>query len=323
MRAGSPLVTAVLPCFNQARYLPRSIGSVHRQTHQPIEIIVVDDGSTDDTSAVATRLGARVVRQANAGLSAARNAGLAVATGPLVVFLDADDEFVRDAVESGVSMLRSHPGATCAVGWCAMIDDDGRPLPSRRPELLSEDLYREWLRSNFVWTPGAAIFRTPRLRALGGFPAGVGPAADYGVYLALARAGEVVLDPRDRVRYRQHATNMSRDPLLMLSATLAVLRRERGNLPREYAEDFAAGWQDWCDFYGEQIVERLRHAWRGPGVGRWEIAAGGALARWCPQVLKRHLGRKLARVLHGVPPSPIEPGRFAVAALRGPGETAR
>jgi hypothetical protein len=131
------------------------------------------------------------------------------------------------------------------------------------------------------------------------------------------------LDPRDRVRYRQHATNMSRDPLLMLSATLAVLRRERGNLPREYAEDFAAGWRDWCDFYGEQIVERLRHARRGAGVGRWEIAAGGALVRWCPQVLKRHLGRKLARVLHGVPPSPIEPGRFAVAALRGPGETAR
>src|SRR5436190_13119543 len=105
-----PLVSVVIPCFNQARYLRGSLRSVHAQTWPRIESIVVDDGSADDTSLVAAMEGAtRVVRQRNRGLSAARNAGLANARGNYVVFLDADDELLPDAVRLGVESLRQHP----------------------------------------------------------------------------------------------------------------------------------------------------------------------------------------------------------------------
>src|SRR5687768_12090324 len=112
MTAGHlPNVSIVIPCYNQARYLPAALASVRRQGYQPIECLVVDDGSTDDTAALAASLGARVISRPNGGVSAARNAGLAAARGELVVFLDADDELLPDAVAAEVAAFDANADA--------------------------------------------------------------------------------------------------------------------------------------------------------------------------------------------------------------------
>ena len=108
-----PTISVVIPCYNQARYLADAIRSVREQTHQPIECIVVDDGSTDRTSEVAAELGARVLHQPNGGVSAARNAGLSAARGELVVFLDADDVLLRDALARGATALVTRSSLRC------------------------------------------------------------------------------------------------------------------------------------------------------------------------------------------------------------------
>src|SRR4051812_11414846 len=109
-----PLVTVVIPCFNQAQYLAGALASVHRQTWPRVESIVIDDGSTDDTSRVASSFGATFVkRQPNQGLSRARNAGLELARGEFIVFLDADDELLPEAVRDGVDAFMRHPDAGC------------------------------------------------------------------------------------------------------------------------------------------------------------------------------------------------------------------
>ena len=310
MSRGVP-ISVVIPCRNHAKYLRAALASVAAQTAGPIETVVVDDGSSDDTAAVAVSAGATVLRQAGLGVSAARNAGLRHASSERVIFLDADDELKLDAVETGLGVLERHPEAWMVARFCQLIDDQGRPLPTNVTAPVSSDLYAEWLPRNLVWTPGAAVFRRAPLLALGGFPQAGGPASDYAVYLTLARTGRVVLDPRFAVRYRQHDTNMSRDPVHMLRAVLGVLQREQRVAPRTYAGHFGPARRAWCTFYGEQIIQQLRSDARAGRVGAPQVAAAPLLLRECRGLVARHLARKLTRVAGGHPSAPIEPGRFA------------
>jgi glycosyltransferase involved in cell wall biosynthesis len=304
------LVTIVIPCLNYSQYLGKAIRSVQAQQYGPFEIIVVDDGSTDDSAAIAERAGVRLIRQTNAGLGAARNTGLAAANGEFVVFLDADDELLPDALASGVAALRARPTKSCVVRRCQMIDAQDRALPVHYRGIDTNDLYREWLRANFVWTPGAAMFRTDRIAAIGGFPPELGPASDYAIYLALSRRREVAFDTHEAVRYRQHDHNMSLDPVLMLRAVLGVLRRERQFVPDAYSDCLRVSRRLWREYYGEQIVERLRRDWRTGRLGWWHTVAVWTLARHTSGLMFRELGIKLSRVVRGIAPGRLESGRF-------------
>lgn len=317
-----PRVTVVVPCRNQAHFLGAALESIAAQTWPHVDAIVVDDGSTDATASVAQASGAVVLRQSPLGLSAARNHGLYAADSEYVLFLDADDELVTDAVETAVRLLERERDASMVARCCRLIDEMGRDLPTNCPPPASDDLYGEWLQRNLAWTPGAVLFRRRPLLAIGGFAVDVGPAADYAVYLELARTTRVLFDPREAVRYRQHSGNMSRDPALMLRATLAVLSRERASLPPAYRDAFRAGQQAWRTFYGEQIVQHLRTAVRQRRVGRQELGAAWLLARACSGLLLRHSLHKLSRVVRGLPPAEVEPGRFPPTAPLSDGESA-
>jgi glycosyltransferase involved in cell wall biosynthesis len=302
-----PTVTVVIPCFNQARFLPAAVASVRAQRYPCLECIVVNDGSTDDSAAVASTLGVHLVEQPNRGVSQARNAGLSVARSDFVVFLDADDELLRDAVALGVHALRSNASAVAVVGRCQVMDAAGYPLPAVHNQVDASKLYQEWLSTNFVWTLGAAMFRARALEEIGGFPIDVGPAADYAIYLRLARTGRVTFIAEELARYRQHDTSMSRDPSLMLTATLAVLKQERRDAPVSSRRWIRRGRRSWCDWYGEQIVDRLRTDWHAGQRGRAQARAILMLIRHCPRVAVRHLARKGRRVLGSLGSQAVAP----------------
>jgi hypothetical protein len=292
-----PTVSVVIPCFDQARFLPAAVASVQAQGYAPIECLVVDDGSTDGTAAVASQLGVAILRQRNAGVSAARNAGLAATRGELVVFLDADDELLPAAIGDEVEALRAHPDAVAVVGRCQPIDAEGRAVACQYPDVDPDDLYREWLPRNFVWTPGAAMFVRTALEAVGGFPVDRGPAADYAVYLRLARTRKIVFLPQPLVRYRQHAASMSRDPALMLRATIGVLRRERRDAPTWARAGIRSGLSVWRQWYGEQIIDGLRRDWRAGQVGMRQARAALTLLHHCPQMVLRRTAGRSARAV--------------------------
>ena len=295
------LVSIVIPCYNQGRYLRGSIGSAQRQTHPRVEVIVVDDGSTDSTASTGERCGATVIRQKNSGVSVARNRGLDAASGDYVVFLDADDELLPNAVETGLAVLSPDPDALCAVGRASAMNADGDHVPSQ-PRPVVRELYREWLSENFVPTPGAALFRRTPLQAIGGFEGGAGPAADYALYLRLARNRQVVDHGRVVVRYRTHAESMSRNAVLMLEATMRVLRAERRFVGREHAAAFRNGRARWAQFYGEQIIERVRDDWRDGGSVRAQLRMVTALICHCPIFTGRRLISRTARALRAIRP---------------------
>jgi cellulose synthase/poly-beta-1,6-N-acetylglucosamine synthase-like glycosyltransferase len=301
-RDHAALVSIVIPCYNQGCYVSDAIESARGQSYRPIEIVVVDDGSCDDSATVvAAYPDVRLIRHAHRGLIAARNAGLAAARGEYVIFLDADDCLTSDAAAIGVSLLDEHRDAALAAGRCLVMDQNRKPLPTKTQPVVDRDFYAALLAGNYIWTPGAAVMRRDAVIGAGGYPHGHAGSADYALYLRLARAHAFACHERCVVWYRQHAANMSRHSVAMLDATLAVLDEERAHVPIKWAEAFRRSRRAWIAFYSDRIIEDIRTAWRGGDIAR-AVRYALALARRNPAACARHLGRKITRVAPSLRP---------------------
>src|SRR3712207_793010 len=176
----TPLVSVVIPCYNQAHFLGEAIESVLAQSYPNFEIIVVDDGSPDNTSEVARSYPeVRLVRQENQGLSGARNAGLACSEGEYVVFLDADDRLLPEALETHLKYLEAHPERAFVSGTSRYIAADGSPLPTppRLPPRLhvEGDHYLVLLHRCYIWPPAVVMYRRAVLETVGGFDTSLSP----------------------------------------------------------------------------------------------------------------------------------------------------
>ena len=174
------LVSAVIPCFNQAHFLNEAIDSLLAQTYPHLEIIVVDDGSTDNTAEVASRnANVRLVRQQNSGLAAARNSGIRASQGEYLVFLDADDRLLPNAVEAGFNCLQGQPASVFAWGRYRRLAPDGTAIVATRYIPLDHDLYAALLRGNHIAMHATVIYRRSILDSTGGFDVSLPACEDY------------------------------------------------------------------------------------------------------------------------------------------------
>jgi glycosyltransferase involved in cell wall biosynthesis len=166
-------VSAIIPVFNGSATLRQAIDSVLDQSSCGLELIVVDDGSTDSTPAIIESYGTSVqqIRQANAGPAAARNAGVRSARGEYLAFLDADDRWLPGMLDRSIVMLDSDPGCVMAYSNLLMVDSDGRGLAAylisgeyAHAPSMEEILARMW-----PIMPSAALIRRSAFDACGGF----------------------------------------------------------------------------------------------------------------------------------------------------------
>jgi glycosyltransferase involved in cell wall biosynthesis len=270
-RAGTeagPLVSVVIPCHRQARFLAEAVESALAQEHGPMEVVVVDDGSPDATAAVASRYpGVRYLRQANAGLSAARNAGLRVCTGEFVVFLDADDRLLPNAVAASLACFREHPDCAFVSGRYHRIASDGSLIWTSGKHVIVQDHYLELLRWNYVGMHAAVMYRRAVVETLGGFDPGLGSCEDYDLYLRIAREHPLACHGQVVAEYRQHDANMSRRCDRMLRFALAVLHAQRRHLrdDRGRWQAYRLGVRRWRRIYGEMLLAELQaggRSWR-------------------------------------------------------------
>lgn len=227
----APLVSVIIPYFNQARFLRSTIESVLQQTYRHFELVVVDDGSTDKPSEVtASYPGIKLIRQSNQGVSAARNTGFRESAGEFVVFLDADDLLLPEALRIGVDAFRAHPEAAFVYGYGRFIDASGNPLPSPRQLKVMRNHYDRLLKINYIWSVGAVMFRRTYVDD---FRLGVEGCADWDLYLRITRNNPVHCHHQTIYLYRRHGLNLSNQGELMVRATLAVFRDQleavRGN----------------------------------------------------------------------------------------------
>jgi len=141
----APLISVVIPCYNAEAYLAETIESALRQNADPLEVVVIDDGSTDGSAGVARRFGGavRYEYQANAGISAARNRGVELVAGRYLAFLDADDVWPEGSLTLRREMLRAYPGTACVFGAVEefvspdLHEDPGSRIPLTHPAQLA------------------------------------------------------------------------------------------------------------------------------------------------------------------------------------------
>jgi glycosyltransferase involved in cell wall biosynthesis len=198
----SPLVTVVVAAYNGETYLREALESVFGQEYEPFEVVFVDDGSTDGTGAIAQSFPVRYVRQENAGLPAARNAGLEVANGELVAFLDDDDRLPPSKLSVQAGYLAEHPETGCVLGRHEWIVEEG----VEPPKLERDPIFGELGGIQLV----SAMFRHDVLRAIGGFDPTYRYAEDRDLFVRLREHGVGIEVLPDLVLYKRlHGANMT------------------------------------------------------------------------------------------------------------------
>ena len=285
MSATQSLASVIIPCYNQGRFLADAIESALRQTYSAPEIIVVDDGSSDDAVAVAARYpSVRCVRQENGGAPSARNRGLDASRGEFVVFLEADDRLLPHAVADGVESLCAHPNWAFVTGHVTVIDQQGSPAGTPAQSHADGDQFLALLRSNYIWTPGAVLYRRSALDAVGGFdPAALG-SADYDLNIRIASRSPIGCHHRVVLEYRQHGANMSADVAFMLRSALRVRMAQRARVagnPRA-REAWRSGIEIVKEDYGRRLAQQVRSDLRAAGRRGRGFRGMACLLRYFP-----------------------------------------
>lgn len=207
---GQPLVTVVIPTYNRADYIAETIESVLSQSYPNIEVIVIDDGSTDDTAKVVARFVPQVsyVQQENAERGASRNHGLRLARGDYVAFLDSDDLWLSTKVADDVSYLEANPDVGLIHTDAIIIDAVGRELRVLRSRAPSGRVTGALLERNFV-TMATHLARASVVREIGGFreERELSGSEDWEMWVRLSLRTNIAYLPRVSAKLRTHPGN--------------------------------------------------------------------------------------------------------------------
>ncbi len=231
------LVAVVVPLFNAERTIAATLDSILAQTHRALEVIVVDDGSSDRSMAIVQAVQRRDPRirslsQCNAGAAAARNAGAAVAHAPYLAFCDADDLWAPRKIELQVARMREGGEAMAMVYcWFARIDADDNVLAVNRSG-VEGDIFATLLRRNVIGNGSSALFRKAAFDALGGFAAHLTHAEDLAIHLAAAERYRIGVVPQILVGYRMSARSLSSHEKAVYVCTSAVMAPYSSRYPR-------------------------------------------------------------------------------------------
>ena len=310
-----PAVSVIMPAYNVAPYIGEAIESVLNQTYADLELLVIDDGASDGSDVIADLYASRdprvrVIRQSNAGISAARNHGLRVASSPVIAILDSDDAWEPAYLERQMAILRDRPEVDIVTGnaWFLGSDLHGRPArpwPDPRPAPKLADILADET-AVFIM----AVFRRRVYESIGPFDESLRTNEDYDFWLRAACDGFVFCrNDQPLGYYRRRDDSLSADELRMLPGILQVLRKLRPHLlnrPHELAildaqiarfetEHVAAearGAIEAGDFAAASRHLAALHGRRGGTV----LRVAKVMARWTPALLSTIYNVRRARL---------------------------
>lgn len=268
-----PLVSVVITTYNHVRYIREAIESVRAQQYPAVEIIVVDDGSTDETASLVGALaGVTYVHQSNKGLPAARNTGIDHCRGAYIVFLDADDWLLPNALAVNAAILSSDKALAFVAGAHQFYDERTRDV---RPVVKDpgEDYYCSLLEGNFIGMHAAVMYQRWVFDEFRFDPA-LANCEDFDLYLQVVRKYPMKYHKEILAVYRIHGANMSGDSMKMLEGAYRVYDKHRASIrsPKELA-CLEKGRLNFCEFYmtalENSLYTRLYHT--GESIGLEEL----------------------------------------------------
>ncbi|MEZ5786303.1 MAG: glycosyltransferase [Xanthobacteraceae bacterium] len=226
--SADPKVSVIMPVRDGARWVREAVESMLCQTLDALELIIIDDGSSDETPAILQALGRRdgrirIVQQQAEGLVAALNRGLTLAQAPLLARLDADDFAAPDRLARQVSCFDSDKSLVLLGSWATKIDNGGRAVGLLRPETDAQRLPAILMRRN-PFIHSSTMLRTSLLRDLGGYRSAFLGAEDYDLWLRLSECGTIANLPHALIRYRVHAASTSSSMSLRQSFSARLAR---------------------------------------------------------------------------------------------------
>jgi glycosyltransferase involved in cell wall biosynthesis len=227
-----PTISVITPCLNAAATIEQTIESVRAQDHPQVEHVVVDGGSTDDTIAIVEHAGLRYVSEPDDGRPDAVNKGIAMTSGEIVAFLNADDLYEPGALSAVAEAFAAHPDAGWVTGYCRIVDGDGAEIRTGvtryKNAFLRRFSYGLYLTQNFVSDP-ATFVRRDALERAGPLEPGYRISHDYDLWLRVARAGDPVVLRRYLARFRMAEGTLS-------MSTFELQFREHGEIARRHGE---------------------------------------------------------------------------------------
>jgi glycosyltransferase involved in cell wall biosynthesis len=214
------VVSVIVPCFNHARFLPEAVASILSQSHSDLELILVDDCSSDNSWDLMKSFAAKdhrvkaVRHEYNQGLPTTRNDGLRIAKGAFIAFCDSDDVWETRKVETQLRLLRSHPDYDMVYCETLIIDEHGTPTGERfsdpypLPTIHSGWLFPQLLRGNFI-NVQSALMRRRCLDSVGHFDKDLRVLEDWWYWVQLSRRHRFLFHPEPLARYRVHGQSMN------------------------------------------------------------------------------------------------------------------
>ncbi len=251
-KAGN-LVSIIIPCYNHAHYLSEAIESVLNQDYPHVEVIVVDDGSTDDTAGICKKYpSVKYLRTERVGLSAARNFGVKGCEGQYVIFLDADDFLTTNAISTHIEHLLYSPIAVFISGAHQRINEHRDPLPAAEALTKWGHCYDALLQGNYIAMEGSVMYRRELFHAFA-FDTTLTACEDYDLNLRIARYFFTFTHQKIVAVYRIHPHNMSANKQMMLQQVLKVLEKQIPFLRTPHEKDcYEKGVQNWQHYYSQK-----------------------------------------------------------------------
>jgi glycosyltransferase involved in cell wall biosynthesis len=205
-------VSIIIPTYNSANTIESTITSIQQQSFIDWELIIIDDGSVDNTVDVIKNIDEPRIKlfvYENGGVGAARNRGIAQAKGEFIAFLDADDLWTKDKLTEQIEALNNNSEAKVAYSWTSFIDENGQNLFSGANLFYQGNIYEHLLLTNFLLSGSNILVRRDAFQVVEGFKPDIPFAADWDFYLRLARNFDFVVVPKYQILYRQSTGSMS------------------------------------------------------------------------------------------------------------------